>query len=382
MSHFGRLDHLVNNAGMTSVSLFEEIEDITNMRSIMDINFWGSVYMKRFAIPYLRYSEGRIIVLSSAASWMPAPRISLYSASKAAMVLFFEALRIEFGRDIKITLVTAGFVESEMTQGKFIDKTGKVDVNPQMRDVEVGLTPVMKVEDCAKAIVNGACRGERYITVPSWFRVTYLWKVLCPDVVEWFLRLLYLSGWGASPEDAPSKKILDYTSVQKVLYPENIRELEPKTYILSILSTVYSEDVAGKVVVITGASSGIGERCMLNHCSQKEKSLSEVAERALDLGALDDLVIPADGSKVEDCRRIVDRTIMDHLVNNAGVIAVSLFEEIEDITNVTSILDINFWGSIYMTKFAISYLRRSEGRIIVLSSAASWIPAPRMSLYR
>ncbi|KAH0686558.1 hypothetical protein KY290_018167 [Solanum tuberosum] len=229
MSHFGRLDHLVNNAGMTSVSLFEEIEDITNMRSIMDINFWGSVYMTRFAIPYLRYSEGRIIVLSSAASWMPAPRISLYSASKAAMVLFFEALRIEFGRDIKITLVTPGFVESEMTQGKFIDKTGKVDVNPQMRDVEVGITPVMKVEDCAKAIVNGACRGERYITVPSWFRVTYLWKVFCPDVVEWFLRLLYLSGWGASQEDAPSKKILDYTGVQKVLYPENIRELEPKT---------------------------------------------------------------------------------------------------------------------------------------------------------
>ncbi|XP_049394214.1 11-beta-hydroxysteroid dehydrogenase A-like [Solanum stenotomum] len=229
MSHFGRLDHLVNNAGMTSVSLFEEIEDITNMRSIMDISFWGSVYMTRFAIPYLRYSEGRIIVLSSAASWIPAPRISLYSASKAAMVLFFEALRIEFGRDIKITLVTPGFVESEMTQGKFIDKTGKVDVNPQMRDVEVGITPVMKVEDCAKAIVNGACRGERYITVPSWFRVTYLWKVFCPDVVEWFLRLLYLSGWGASPEDAPSKKILDYTGVQKVLYPENIRELEPKT---------------------------------------------------------------------------------------------------------------------------------------------------------
>jgi len=51
------------------------------------------------------------------------------------MTLFFEALRIEFGRDIKITLITPGYVESEMTQGKFIDKTGKVDVDPQMRDV-------------------------------------------------------------------------------------------------------------------------------------------------------------------------------------------------------------------------------------------------------
>ncbi|KAK4734896.1 hypothetical protein R3W88_009157 [Solanum pinnatisectum] len=135
ISHFGRLDHLVNNAGVTAVALFEEIEDFTNFRSIMDINFWGSIYMTKFAIPYLRRSEGRIIVLSSAASWIPAPRMSLYAASKAAMTLFFEALRIEFGRDIKLTLVTPGYVESEMTQGKFIDKTGKVDVDPQMRDV-------------------------------------------------------------------------------------------------------------------------------------------------------------------------------------------------------------------------------------------------------
>lgn len=223
------MDHLVNNAGMQSVTLFEEIQDITNMRSIMDINFWGSVYMTKFAIPYLRYSEGRIIVLSSAASWMSVPRMSLYSASKAAMALFFETLRIELGRDIKITLVTPGFVESEMTQGKSIDKTGNVEVNPRLRDIEVGITPVLKVDDCAKAIVNGACRGERYVTVPSWFKVTYWWKVFCPEFVEWFLWLFYLSGWGASLEDAPSKKRLDYTGVRKDLYPENIREMDPKT---------------------------------------------------------------------------------------------------------------------------------------------------------
>ncbi|OIT35370.1 PREDICTED: 11-beta-hydroxysteroid dehydrogenase 1B-like [Nicotiana attenuata] len=229
MSHFGRLDHLVNNAGVTAVSMFDETEEITNFRSVMDINFWGSVYMTRFAVPYLRYSEGRIIVLSSSASWVPTPRLSLYCASKAAMAQFFDTLRVEFGQDIKITLVTPGYVESEMTQGKFMDKTGKVVVNRQMRDVQVGITPVVKVEECAKAIVNGACRGERYITVPSWFRVTYLWKVFCPEVVDWILRLLCLTGSRTSPEDALSKIILDYTRVQKVLYPENIRELEPKT---------------------------------------------------------------------------------------------------------------------------------------------------------
>ncbi|KAF3655050.1 11-beta-hydroxysteroid dehydrogenase 1A [Capsicum annuum] len=229
MSHFGRIDHLVNNAGVVSNSMFEEIEEITHVRSIMDINFWGSVYMTKFAIPYLRNSEGRIIVLSSASSWMPTPRMSLYSASKAAMTLFFETLRIELGRDIKITLVTPGFVESEMTQGKYIDeKSGRLVVKPHLRDVHVGIAPVMKVEDCAKSIVDGSCRGKRYITVPGWFRVTYLWQVFCPEVVEWLLRLFYLTGPGTSPEDALNKKILDYTGL-KVMYPKNIRKLEPKT---------------------------------------------------------------------------------------------------------------------------------------------------------
>lgn len=63
-------------------------------------------------------------------------------------MLFFEALRIEFGRDIKITLVTPGYVESEMTQGKFIDKTGKVDVNPQMRDVSLSVLSRARTNYC------------------------------------------------------------------------------------------------------------------------------------------------------------------------------------------------------------------------------------------
>lgn len=56
-------------------------------------------------------------------------------ASKAAMSEFFETLRIELGPDIKITLVTPGFIESEITQGKHVNKGGKVDVSTDMRDV-------------------------------------------------------------------------------------------------------------------------------------------------------------------------------------------------------------------------------------------------------
>jgi len=86
---------------------------------------------------------------------------------------------------------------------------------------------VAKVESCAKTIVNSACRGERYVTIPAWFRVSYLWKVFAPEVLEWMYRLMHLTG--TSPEDALSKKVVDYTGAQNVLYPQTIRTGETKT---------------------------------------------------------------------------------------------------------------------------------------------------------
>lgn len=86
-----------------------------------------------------------------------------------------------------------------------------------------------KVESCAKTIVDSACRGERYVTIPAWFRVSYLWKVFCPEVLEWMYRLMYLTGPEISPKDALSKKVADYTGAQNVLYPETIRNADIKT---------------------------------------------------------------------------------------------------------------------------------------------------------
>ncbi|KAL2482698.1 11-beta-hydroxysteroid dehydrogenase 1A [Forsythia ovata] len=228
MNQLGRLDHLVNNAGLMAVSMLEEAEDVTDFRAIMDINFWGYAYMTKFAAPYLRNSQGRIIVLSSSASWLPAPRMSFYNASKAAVAQFFETLRIEFGPDIGITLVTPGFIESELTQGKFISKAGRLEVDQDMRDVQVNINPIQRVESCAKAIVNRACRGERYVTEPAWFRVTFFWKTFCPEVLEWMYRFLYITSPGDSPQEAHGKKLIDITGAKAVLYPETVQTPETK----------------------------------------------------------------------------------------------------------------------------------------------------------
>ncbi|CAN1797013.1 11-beta-hydroxysteroid dehydrogenase A [Linum perenne] len=195
---FGRLDHLVTNAGVSPVTMFEDIPDITNLAPAMDINFWGSVYTSYFAIPHLKQSHGKIIVVASVASWLPAPRMSFYNASKAALVAMYETLRVELGTQVGITIVSPGLIESEMTDGKFLNQ-----------QVQVSVMPLESTAECAKAIVNSACRGDKYLTEPEWYRSLFWFKAFCPDVIEWSNRFYLLPSPGRSVSDAPSKKIAD-----------------------------------------------------------------------------------------------------------------------------------------------------------------------------
>ncbi|KAF6137913.1 hypothetical protein GIB67_041786 [Kingdonia uniflora] len=192
INHFGQLDHLVNNAGIISAYYFEETMDIATSRTLMDINFWGSVYPTHFAIPHLKKSKGKLIVNTSLAGWLYGPDISFYGASKAALINLYDTLRVELGSEIGITIVSPGFTESEMSEGKHLSKDGVVEINEELRDAVVGLFPVRGVRECSKAIVRGICRGDRCVTDPSYYRILYVCKVFFPEIVEWFFWMLFV----------------------------------------------------------------------------------------------------------------------------------------------------------------------------------------------
>ncbi|KAL6520777.1 11-beta-hydroxysteroid dehydrogenase B [Orobanche hederae] len=89
-----------------------------------DINFWGNVYPTHVALPYLRESNGRIVVNTSVENWLPLPRMSLYSAAKSALMNFYETLRFELKEDVGITVATHGWIGTEMRKGKFMMEEG------------------------------------------------------------------------------------------------------------------------------------------------------------------------------------------------------------------------------------------------------------------
>jgi len=114
VDQFGRIDLLINNAGISMRSMFEDVS-IDVLKTVMDINFWGTVYATQAALPYLKESKGGIIGISSIAGYRGLPVRSGYSASKFAMNGFLEALRTELLHSgVHVLIACPGFTASNI----------------------------------------------------------------------------------------------------------------------------------------------------------------------------------------------------------------------------------------------------------------------------
>jgi len=111
---FGGIDILINNAGISMRALFENT-DLNVIRKLMDVNFWGTVYCTKFALPHLLKSKGSVVGVSSIAGYKGLPGRAGYSASKFAMQGFLEVLRIEnMKKDLHVLIACPGFTASNI----------------------------------------------------------------------------------------------------------------------------------------------------------------------------------------------------------------------------------------------------------------------------
>jgi short-subunit dehydrogenase len=150
----------------------------------------------------------------------------------------------------------------------------------------------------------------------------------------------------------------------------------------------------GKVIVVTGASSGIGkalcralapQRPRLVLAARDEAALRTVAAACAELGA-ETLVVPADVTSPEACRALVARTVerfssLDVLVNNAGIGMIARFDELEDLSVYERLMRVNYLGCVYLTHAALPHLKRSRGQIVTVASVAGLTGVPTRTGY-
>ena len=190
VEEFGRIDVLVNNAGISMRSRFDELDSVEPVERLININYLGSVYCTWHALPHLKSSRGSIVAISSLAGKTGVPTLSAYSASKHAMAGFFESLRPEIARDgVTITLVYPGFVATDISV-RAIGPHGTT-----LGSRRVVRARAMPVEECAAKIIAAAAERRRQLVMTARGKVGQWIKLFAPAAIDRMTFRAVERGW-------------------------------------------------------------------------------------------------------------------------------------------------------------------------------------------
>jgi len=177
---FGQIDMLINNAGMTMYTRFEDIENFDAFEQIVKVKLFGSMYCTYYALPYLKKNKGRIVGISSLTGKTGVPTRTVYAASNHAMAGFFDSLRIELAESgVTITMIYPGFVETPIRY-KALNKIGK-----ESGESHISEKKAMPVERCVEIILEAAQFRRREV-IMTWQGKAGQWlKLIAPQIVDW-----------------------------------------------------------------------------------------------------------------------------------------------------------------------------------------------------
>lgn len=157
IEHFGRIDVLINCAGISMRAKFQDME-LDVLRKVMDVNFWGTVYCTKYALPYLIETKGSVVGIISIAGFIGLPARTGYAASKFAVRGFLNTLRIEnLKTGLHVLVAAPGFTASNIRKTALNASGNQQGESP--RD-EAGM---MSAERCASIIFKGIRKRKREI---------------------------------------------------------------------------------------------------------------------------------------------------------------------------------------------------------------------------
>lgn len=181
LKKFGQIDILFNNAGITQRGLFEKTDTMV-FKKVMDVNFFGSLYCTKAALPSLIESKGIIIVNESIAGVAPLLGRTGYSASKHALHGLFTSLRCELRhKGVHVMIVCPGFIRTNL-QTRALGCDGRIATHEQTK-IGKEDTP----ENVAKQIAKGIVKKKSILVLTFMGRIAYLISRLSPLLYEYLM---------------------------------------------------------------------------------------------------------------------------------------------------------------------------------------------------
>lgn len=158
---FGKIDILINNAGITMRALFSEV-DLGVVKKVMDVNFYGVLYATKYCLPEITKNKGSIVGISSIAGYRGLPGRTGYSASKFALNGFLEVLRTELLKSgVHVLTASPGFTASNIRKRALSHDGSAQGESP--RDEH----SMMSAEEVAYRIYQAVVKRKRQIILTT-----------------------------------------------------------------------------------------------------------------------------------------------------------------------------------------------------------------------
>ncbi|NOU61432.1 SDR family oxidoreductase [Marinifilum caeruleilacunae] len=175
---FGTVDVLINNAGISMRAMFADLE-LSVLKQLMDVNFWGTVYCTKYAMPYITKSKGSVVGVISIAGYIGLPARTGYSASKYAIRGFLDTLRVEnLKTGVHVLVAAPGFTASNVRNVALTADGSSQGETPRDED------KMMSAEECARLIANAVVKRKRELIM------TFMEGKLTVWLKKWFPSLL------------------------------------------------------------------------------------------------------------------------------------------------------------------------------------------------
>lgn len=182
LEEFGRLDMLINNAGMSMRGLFENLDDEV-VRQVVGSNLLGAINVTRAALPHIRSSRGHVIFISSVAGIRGLPWISVYGASKMALTGLAESLRLElYDSGVHVGVLYVGITQNE-AEKKVMNADGEL-VSPEWKRARNGQTR----EQVALAVLKMIKKRKFKLVLTGLGRLQAIVNRVSPAFAERILR--------------------------------------------------------------------------------------------------------------------------------------------------------------------------------------------------
>ena len=175
---FNRIDILINNAGISMRAMFKDL-DLSVIKNLMDVNFWGTVFCTKYALPYLLESKGSVVGVISIAGFKGLPARTGYSSSKFAVYGFLDTLRVEHLHDgLHVMIFAPGFTTSNIRNVALTANGSKQGETPRDED------KMMSAEEVASILVKGIKKRKAQIILTPIGKITVLLNKFFPRLVD------------------------------------------------------------------------------------------------------------------------------------------------------------------------------------------------------